>query len=207
MVKRSILEKMPTNELEKYISPGSPFVYEAIEMAYDILKKRSFSFSDTEKKRIEELIRIKKEEDLKLAEKNTWDINADDESSDLDFFSQKTIWYFSIIFGIHLGAILLAINLFSISQRKKGWLVIMFGFMYSAFLYAIYTFSKIYIPNYYVLALIFGTAGGAAILQFCFWDKYLTDIKYKKKNVITPIIICIIFYSIILSLLIIFKQH
>lgn len=95
MVKRNILEKMSTNELEKYISPESRFVYEAIEIAYDILKSRGVSFSNADKSRIEELIRIKKEEDFKLTESNTWDRNADDENSYFELFSQKSIWYFS----------------------------------------------------------------------------------------------------------------
>lgn len=198
MVKRSILEKMSINELEKYIGPESPFVYEAIEIAYDILKKRGVNFSDIDQIRIEKLIEIKKNEDLKLIESNTWDINADDESKGIELFSQKSIWYFSIIFGIHLGAILLAMNLFSISKRKKGWFVLVFGFMYSAFLYVIYIYTKIYVTDYYILILIFALAGGASILQFYFWDKYLTNIKYSKKSIIIPLIISIVSYALIL---------
>jgi hypothetical protein len=130
MVKRNILEKMSTNELEKYIRPESPFVPEAIEIAYSILKSRGVIFSDSDDIRIKGLIKVKKEEDLELIKSNTWDINAVMECSNLELYSQKSIWYFSIVFGIHLGAILLAVNLFNTSQKGKAWLVILFGITY-----------------------------------------------------------------------------
>ncbi|MCS3868452.1 hypothetical protein J3D55_001368 [Chryseobacterium ginsenosidimutans] len=198
MAKRNILEKMTTKELEKYISSDSPFVYEAIEIAYDILKNRGVNFSDIKKNSIEGLIKIKKEEDLKYTENNTWDINADNENSDIELYSQKSIWFFSIFLGIHIGAILLAINLFSLTKNRKGLIIIIFGIIYSVFLYITYTITKIYIINYYILILIFMTAIGASILQFYFWDKYLPNIKYRKKSIVFPFILCIVFYSLVL---------
>jgi hypothetical protein len=42
------------------------------------------------------------------------------------------------------------------------------------------------------------TGCGAAILQFYFWDKYLVAIKYKKKSIAMPLVICMIIYSLIL---------
>jgi len=198
MVKRNILEKMSTNELEKYIRLESPFVPEAIEIAYSILKSRGVIFSDSDDIRIKGLIKVKKEEDLELIKSNTWDINAVMECSNLELYSQKSIWYFSIVFGIHLGAILLAVNLFNTSQKGKAWLVILFGITYSIFLYIMYTFSRIYVPDYCILLLILMTGCGAAILQFYFWDKYLVAIKYKKKSIAMPLVICMIIYSLIL---------
>ncbi|MEG0925763.1 hypothetical protein [Chryseobacterium sp.] len=201
MVKRKILEEMSNEELLEYINSESRFVYEAIEMSYDILIKRGFYFSDADKSRIEKLIEIKKEKEAQFKKVNTWDVNTDDESSNLEFYSQKSIWYFSVFFGVHSAAILLAINLFIISKSKKAWGVILFGCIYSLLIYLAYKLFRIYIPDYYFLILIFMTAGGAAILQFYFWDNYLANIKYKKKSIIAPLLICIILHFLIFIIL------
>ncbi|WP_223608906.1 hypothetical protein [Chryseobacterium sp. OSA05B] len=87
------------------------------------------------------------------------------------------------------------------SKRGKAWLVILFGITYSILLYLIYTSAKIYVADYYIFLLILMTGCGAAILQFYFWDKYLAAIKYKKKSITIPLVICIVIYSLILLVL------
>ncbi|MFZ4929896.1 hypothetical protein [Chryseobacterium sp. Mn2064] len=46
--KKSVLEKMSSQELEKYIKPGSEFVPQAVQFAYEILQARGRKFSDEE---------------------------------------------------------------------------------------------------------------------------------------------------------------
>lgn len=53
---RNILEKMSSDELERYIKPESRFVPEAIKYAYEILESRGRTFSIEEKERINSLI-------------------------------------------------------------------------------------------------------------------------------------------------------
>ncbi len=59
-VKRSVLQKLSTNELNSYIKDDSRFVPEAIEMAFEILKnERNVQFSEIETTRIKNLISSK----------------------------------------------------------------------------------------------------------------------------------------------------
>src|SRR5690554_5659008 len=63
-VKKSVLEKMTSKELENYIKPESKFVPEAIEYAFEILKSREYQFTETELEYWNSL----KEKDIQLSE-------------------------------------------------------------------------------------------------------------------------------------------
>lgn len=197
MVKRRILEEMSNEELLKYVRPESRFVYEAIEIAYEILKARGVIFSISEEQMIIQMIKNKKHKELNITNINKWDINAVDKDLSNIFYSQKAVWYFSVFGGVHIGSVLLALNLFSISKKMRALLVMLFGFSYSVMLYYIYELAQIYFAEYSILIFIILTAGGASILQFFFWDKYLANIQYRKKDILMPIILCIIFNILI----------
>lgn len=44
--KKNVLEKMSSQELEKYINPNSKFVPQAVQYAYEILQSRGRKFTD-----------------------------------------------------------------------------------------------------------------------------------------------------------------
>jgi hypothetical protein len=119
MIKRSVLEKLTNKELLQYTSEDTRSVPEAIAMAFDILKKRDYIFSETEIVRINQLIESKKKEEPDYSTLSKWDIDEDAEKSTVSFYSQKAIWYFSILFGLFTGAILLAINFLHYQRKKK----------------------------------------------------------------------------------------
>lgn len=96
MVKRSLLEKLSNEELLKYVRQDSKFVYQAIEIAFEILKKRGYTFSTNEDDYIKNQIKLKKDKELAFNKINEWDINSGDERFLIEFFSQKTVWFFSI---------------------------------------------------------------------------------------------------------------
>lgn len=200
MVQKKILEKMSDRELEKYIEPNSSYVYDAIEIAFDILKKRGRAFSDKEINRVRKLIKEKRYEDDRIESLNKWDINQDNNEQNIKLYSQKSVWQFSIFFGIHAGALLLALNFFKISKKLVGVSVIFFGIIYSLGMLAVYKIGNIYFQDYYAIILIFMLAVGGAILQFFFWDKYLRETTYRKKEITNPLIICIIFYALLFIL-------
>lgn len=206
MVKRKILEEMSNEELLKYVRPESRFVYEAIEIAYETLKGRGMVFSITEEQRIIQMIKDKKYTELHISDINKWDINAVDENSSNIFYSQKAVWFFSVFGGIHFGSILLAFNLFSISKKRRAWLVVLFGFFYSVILYYAYNIAQIYLVEYSILICIILTGIGASVLQFFFWDKYLANIHYKKKKILTPLFLCVVFNLLIFLGIILFSK-
>lgn len=197
MVQKKTLEKMSDHELEKYIKPNSSYVYDAIKIAFDILKKRGRSFSEDELYKIDKLIAEKRDEDISIKSLNQWDIDEDNNEQNIKLYSQKSVWQFSVFFGIHVGAILLAINFFKTSKRIIGIVVLFFGIIYSTAMFVIYKIGKVYFQDYYQLILILMLAGGGSILQFFFWDKYLKGTAYRKNDIINPLIICILFYTLI----------
>jgi hypothetical protein len=205
MVKRSVLEKLSNKELLRYTSEDTRSVSEAIEMALDILKKRGYIFSETEIAQINQLIESKKKEEPDYTAPNTWDIDEDAKKATVSFYSQRAIWYFSILFGLFTGAILLAINLFTLSKKKEALVTLLFGFGYTIALILVYKEFKDYFDqSRFTGILLYGI--GAAILQFGFWDQYLKGIKYKKRSIIAPLVICLIVVGLIILRIIIFLR-
>ncbi|MGJ1436347.1 hypothetical protein [Sphingobacterium siyangense] len=205
MVKRSVLEKLSNKDLLRYTSEETRSVPEAIEMAFDILKKRGYFFSETEIVKINQLIASRKQEEPDYKSLNTWDIDEDAEKASVSFYSQKAIWYFSILFGLFTGAILLAINLFTLSKKKEAWATLLFGFGYAIALILVYNEFKDYFDqSRFTGILLYGI--GAAILQFGFWDQYLKGIKYKKRSIIAPLMICLVVVGLIILRIIIFLR-
>ncbi|MBB1645024.1 hypothetical protein [Sphingobacterium sp. UME9] len=205
MVKRSVLEKLSNKDLLRYTSEETRSVPEAIEMAFDILKKRGYFFSETEIVKINQLIASRKQEEPDYKSLNTWDIDEDAEKASVSFYSQKAIWYFSILFGLFTGAILLAINLFTLSKKKEAWATLLFGFGYTIALILVYNEFKDYFDqSRFTGILLYGI--GAAILQFGFWDQYLKGIKYKKRSIIAPLMICLVVVGLIILRIIIFLR-
>ncbi|HCA06396.1 hypothetical protein [Chryseobacterium sp.] len=69
MVKKSVLEKLSSPELDNYLKEGNRFIPEAVQMAFDILQERGRTFSEQEKAQIQQLIQDKKDQqELKLQE-------------------------------------------------------------------------------------------------------------------------------------------
>jgi len=205
MVKRSVLEKLSNKELLRYTSEDTRSVSEAIEMALDILKKRGYIFSETEIAQINQLIESKKKEEPDYTALNTWDIDEDAKKATVSFYSQRAIWYFSILFGLFTGAILLAINLFTLSKKKEALVTLLFGFGYTIALILVYKEFKDYFDqSRFTGILLYGI--GAAILQFGFWDQYLKGIKYKKRSITAPLVICLIVVGLIILRIIIFLR-
>ncbi|CAM3761669.1 MULTISPECIES: hypothetical protein [Sphingobacterium] len=205
MVKRSVLEKLSNKELLRYTSEDTRSVSEAIEMALDILKKRGYIFSETEIAQINQLIESKKKEEPDYTAPNTWDIDEDAKKATVSFYSQRAIWYFSILFGLFTGAILLAINLFTLSKKKEALVTLLFGFGYTIALILVYKEFKDYFDqSRFTGILLYGI--GAAILQFGFWDQYLKGIKYKKRSITAPLVICLIVVGLIILRIIIFLR-
>lgn len=104
MVKRSVLNKLSTENLQKYIAPNSRYTSDAIKLAYDILKERNFSFKEEDIKRIGLLIEDKKESERKEL---SYEPNLVSSSDDVKSLYRKvfvlniSLW-FSFIFGAYI---------------------------------------------------------------------------------------------------------
>ena len=127
MAKKSVLNKLSNQELEKYIASNSRYTSSAIELAKEILKERGKEFSFEESKRIEQLIFDKeREEDLNEFEPNL----VEDESNNEDLsrlFPKLFILFLSVEFSLIIGGYFLWKNDKYLNQNKIIIPVIIFG--------------------------------------------------------------------------------
>jgi hypothetical protein len=202
-VKKSVLEVKKNNELYVYIQPESRFVAQSIKYSFDILKQRGEIFSEEETNRILELIEHKSlKEKQELIREEPWDKHSVEDSNAIELFSQLSIWGFSIAFGVIFGSILMAFNLKKLNKPKVSIIVISFGILYTVFqLFAINYLEEI--DFVYKRQTLLFSGIGALILHYIFWENNIgKEIKYRKKSVIIPLIICIlIFIPIIYSMI------
>lgn len=198
MVKRNVLEKMSDKELLQYLRSDSRFVVQALEIAFDILKKRNHQFTTFEEERINQLIEAKRNDEREQDLKRTWDVGEDAEKGSVSFYSQTAIWVLGILFGTLVGAILLAINLFKISKSKKALFVLVFGIIYVYALYIIYQLTQFYFNHFLtqIIAIALNVIG-VVVLQVYFWKKYLLGVIYKKRDATVPLIVSIAFFIVL----------
>lgn len=205
MVKKSVLEKLSSNDLEKYIRQDSQFVSEAVQFAYEILAKRGRIFSETETTEIHNLIELKKEnEKIQPPPANGWDKNLVEDDSAIKLYTNQLIWFFSILFGVIFGTALQVYNYAKIKNFTGLIVTLVFGILY--------TLLQISISNYFEenpinarfgrhsLTFIlsgFGAVGLFAIREFIIPIK----ISYQSKSFLIPLIISIIIYIPILFII------
>ena len=115
-----------------------------------------------------------------------------EENYDIEIYSKRAIWGFSIFFSTIFGGILLMINLRSAGYKKEANLVLLFSLLY--------TFIGSLIMSYFGLqtsafAIIFNGIG-AAILTEYFFNKYFPENDYYPKSIMKPLtismLICVV---------------
>ena len=150
-VKRSVLQKLSTNELNSYIKDDSRFVSEAIEMAFEILKnERNVQFSEIETTRIRNLISSKNIYHEKEEKKNPFepnlveDIEENNEVPKLHTITE--IVFHSSVFFSFIGAVLLYKNLKRIKDIMLFHYVILALFSLSMLVFDYYLYE--YIVNH-----------------------------------------------------------
>jgi hypothetical protein len=128
--------------------------------------------------------------------KNYWNRNVTDDPTAPAYYSQQFIWWFSILFSVFGGSILLGLNLKDNGQR---WLMIGFGIVYTAL--AIMILS--YIPISGAAPTILVNGIGAGLLVYSFWNKYIGEnTPYRKRPIWVPLIIALVTTIPIVTLII-----
>jgi VIT1/CCC1 family predicted Fe2+/Mn2+ transporter len=195
MVSRKVIEKLSDDELEKYIKPESRFVPESIQYAYDILKERGRKFTEIESEEINNLIESKKASEIKSEpiKNNGWDKNITENESAIKLYTYKLIWIFSVLFGVIFGTFLQIFNYFKTKNYKALIVTLIFG--------VLYTTLQIFITDKYEniefgrSSLRFILSGiGALGLHIIRENIFKTEIEYRAKSFILPLIICIVIY-------------
>lgn len=176
--------------LVEYVNNRMKYVPDAVEAAIAELQKRGHSFSD------EELTTIKSDLEKKQSEINadipTWNKNANNITNAPNaplIYSQRAVSAFAILFSVLFGSIMLAINFKRLGKKKGIAPVIIFGVVYTSFvIYIVSTFVKQSSGTSGPSIIL--SAGGAAILKYLFWDKYIgKDTLYRAKPIWIPLLI------------------
>lgn len=150
-VKRNVLQKLSTNELNSYIKDDSRFVPEAIEMAFEILKnERNVQFSEIEITRINNLISSKTVYQENKKKKNSFEPNLVEdieENNEVPKLHIKTeiVFCSSVLFSF-IGAVLLYKNLKKIKDVTRVNYVILVLFSLSMLVFDYYLYE--YIVNH-----------------------------------------------------------
>ena len=191
---KEMMSKMSDYELNGYIENRKNYTKEAVESAILELKYRGKEFSEIETTEIlqqfnKKKVETKEPENINLfASSNGWKKNVVTDQSATEFYSEKAIYLFSVIFSVLFGSVLMAINLRKTESKKGVFEVLGFGILFFAF--QIYVLSMI--PRNTIFTLMFSMVG-AVILNYFFWRKYIgQETKYRAKPIWIPLIIGIV---------------
>lgn len=190
----SFLATIPnkTNEeLEDYITNRRKYVPEAISAAIAELRSRGRVLTDEELEEIvidkNEQIEAEKKDDEALWQSSSrrWNKNLVKDENAPAFYSERVIYFFSAVFFVLFGSILVALNIKRTESRKGFWQVLLFGLFFTAGQIAIFES----IPRNSALTISFNLFG-AFILQKFFWQKYIgNDNKYRARSIWIPLAI------------------
>ena len=115
-------------------------------------------------------------------------IPEQNQEPEVEIYSKRAVWWFSIIFSPFFGAILLSINLWEAGYKKEISKIVLFTIAW--FYISGLVVSRIPIdPRFTSVAF---NVAGAAILAEYFFVKYFPEKDYYPKSVITPIFISLL---------------
>lgn len=181
-----LMEKKTANELWEYLNNADRYRPEMLTAAVNELKARGNNFSDEELQSIRKKIEIQQEieEDSFYGSSNTL---KKDEVNELDaplFYSKTSIMFFSTIFSVIFGSVLLSLN---IDKRSRKFIVLGIGVLFTV---VAVTVGNVAQSLKYVFLI---NAVGGYVLTSDFWHLYIgRGIKYRAKPIWIPLIISIL---------------
>lgn len=203
MVNRKVLEKLSNQELNNYLKPESRYVAEAIEMAFEILKKRNVTFDTSETESIKSLIEKRREDEAKAEEDLKLDLQ-DFETQNPEAFplqSRNLIFGFSMLFGTFAGSLLLAQNCYKLNKKSEAVTVIAFGIIYTLMQVFLFSYfegvpTKTDISIKKSPEMLFAILG-SFILYVVWSDVVPKKFEYRQASYLLPIIVGIVMLGLI----------
>jgi len=191
------LNNKTDDQLLYYIEHVNKHTEDAVRFAYDILQERNVDLPLDTLERIEKELALQKEE-KKRGATNQWKRNVVNDPEAPEYYSQSAIYVFSILFSVFFGSFMLAAN--CNDAGKKGWKVILSGFLYTAI--AVIVLSNInfnigFIGPYLVNGL------GVLIMYEVFWKRDIgVETEYRAKPIWKPLFIAAVIFIPILYIII-----
>lgn len=199
MVKKSVLEKLPNKELEKFILPDSRKVPEAIQLAYEILLERGREFSDEEKERVEAFIdgKVREENEKEFKQIRVFDKKLTDNENAIPLYTNFAIFMISLLFGVMFGYILAMINYIILKKYGLAFVLCIIGI-------GLLFLSIFVIQNFLPEAQFYDTfeswlfatvlAGVGLLIIHLFNQNFISkQMSYRSRSITIPLIFIIIF--------------
>ena len=191
-----LMTKKSDKELEEYLNNIMAYSRDIVEAAIQELKNRGRLFTEVELSTFESKIQERENTIGKntITVRDSIEKNIVEDESALALYSRKTVDWTTLIFGIIVGSILMALNFKSVEKKKGIIAVLFFGILY--FILEIFIMS--FLPDNMASSLTnvvrLGLNGlGAYIMHTLIWNKFFgKDFEYRKKAVWLPILIGII---------------
>ena len=201
---KEMMSKMSDYELNGYIENRKNYTKEAVESAILELKNRGREFSEEETSEILQQFDKKKLESREYesinltASSSGWKKNVVTDKDAPEFYSEKAIYLFSVIFSVIFGSVLMSINFRKTESKKGAFEVLGFGILF--FIVQVYILSMF--PRKTIFTLMFSMVG-ALILNYFFWRKYIgKDTKYRAKPIWIPLIIGVVLIAAYIFLMV-----
>ncbi|NCD68410.1 hypothetical protein [Mucilaginibacter agri] len=140
---------------------------------------------------------------MELQENDDYNEEPQDEGYDIEIYSKRAIWGFSIFFSTIFGGVLLMINLRAAGYKSAANLVLLFSILYT-------------LLGSIALSIIGATSGafaiifngiGAAILTEYFFNRYFPEEDYYPKSIATPLLISFLICIPIVIFMIYAQSH
>ena len=193
---KEILSAKTDAQLKYYLDHVDKHTSEGVRAALAELKSRNVELPEGIDEVIEEKISLK--QSASYDSLNGWKKNVVKDIDAPEYYSQRAIYTFSILFSVLFGSVMLAINLKN-NQKDWGW-PILFGFLYSVG--CIYLGQ--FFPNNFstILSLIINGIG-VSTMYYLFWNKHIgKDTQYRAKPVWIPLIIALVIFIPLIYLII-----
>jgi hypothetical protein len=111
-----------------------------------------------------------------------------EDNYDIEIYSKRAIWGFSIFFSTIFGGVLLMLNLRSAGFKKEANLVLLFSILYTF----IGSIAIAYVGLQTSAVAIIFNGIGAAILTEYFFNKYFPESDYYPKSIMKPLVISLL---------------
>ena len=127
-----LMTKKSDKELEEYLNNIMAYSRDIVEAAIQELKNRGRLFTEVELSTFESKIQERENTIGKntITVRDSIEKNIVEDESALALYSRKTVDWTTLIFGIIVGSILMALNFKSVEKKKGIIAVLFFGILY-----------------------------------------------------------------------------
>ena len=192
------VKTMSDFDLKDIVINRNKYVGKLINAAKKEIEKRGIELTDSELKQIETIkkAKVEKVEKVENIDGTKGFFGRLSENIVLDksapkLYTRKILYIFSILFSTFFSGIMFSMNLYQLKKNKYIAVVLLYTFAYSRIMF--YVLKKFDIQFLFpVFSLI-----GYFPIDYFFWDRWIGDLKYRKRKYTILLIIILMILTIL----------